>query len=88
MNYPTFIHNDNVKCFHVALQGTHKLVMMGCINFEDHALIKKRHAYEKMNVTGEMFKDEKKWGNCRKQFAFIIGIHSTMSVESAIEKLQ
>jgi len=44
----------------VAIKGTHKLVVMGCINFEDHVLIKKQWADEKMNVTGEMFKDEKK----------------------------
>ncbi len=44
----------------MAVQGTHKLVVMGHINFEDHALIKKQWAYEKMNLTGEMFKDEKK----------------------------
>jgi hypothetical protein len=37
-----FIHNDDVKCFHVVVQGTHKLVMMGCINFKDHALIKRK----------------------------------------------
>jgi hypothetical protein len=36
-----FIHNDDVKCFHIVVQGTHKLVMMDCINFEDHALIKR-----------------------------------------------
>ncbi len=34
-----FIHNDDVKCFHVVVQGTHKLVAMGHINFEDHAII-------------------------------------------------
>ncbi len=28
-----------------------KLVVMGCINFEDHALIKRWQANEKMNVT-------------------------------------
>jgi hypothetical protein len=63
MKYVMFIHNDDVKCFHVAIQGTHKLVVMGCINFKDHALIKRRWVDEKMNVMGEMFKDEKKWGN-------------------------
>jgi hypothetical protein len=35
----------------------------GCTN-EDHALIKRWWANEKMNVMGKMFKDEKKWGNC------------------------
>jgi hypothetical protein len=33
---------------------------MGRINFKDHALIKRQRADEKMSVTGEMFKDEKK----------------------------
>ncbi len=50
-----------------------------------------------MNVTGGMFKDEKKWGNHRKQFAFVVGsstcfqsfgVHSNMNAKSAIEKLQ
>jgi hypothetical protein len=45
---------------------------------------------------GGMFKDEKKWGNHWKQFAFIIGscarfqsfgVHNNMSVENVIEKL-
>jgi hypothetical protein len=36
-----FIHNDDAKCFHVAVQGTQKMVVMGCINFEDHVLIEK-----------------------------------------------
>jgi hypothetical protein len=31
------IHNDDVTCFHVAIQRTHKLVVMGNINFEDLA---------------------------------------------------
>ncbi len=60
VKYATFIHNDDVKCFHVVIQRTYKLVMMGCINFEDHALIKRRWACEKMEVTSRMFKDEKK----------------------------
>jgi hypothetical protein len=66
MKFATFIHNDDVKCFHVAVQGTHKLVVMGRINYKDHALIKRWQVNEKMTVTGEMFKDEKKWGNCQK----------------------
>jgi hypothetical protein len=40
--------------------------MMGCINFEDRALIKKWRARKKMNATSEMFKDKKKQGNCQK----------------------
>jgi hypothetical protein len=36
-----FTHNDDAKCFHMVVQGTHKLVVMGHINFKDHALIKR-----------------------------------------------
>ncbi len=32
---------------------------MGCINFEDHVLIKRQWVGKKMNVTGGMFKDKK-----------------------------
>jgi hypothetical protein len=64
MKFVTFIHNDDAMCFHVVVQGTHKLVVMGHINFKDHALIKGRQANEKRNVIGKMFKDEKKQGNC------------------------
>ncbi len=63
MKFATFIHNDDVKCFHVVIQRTHKLVVMGRINVEDHALIKRQWTDENMNVTSKMFKDEKKWGN-------------------------
>jgi hypothetical protein len=66
MKFIMFIHNDDAKCFHVEVQGTHQLVVMGRINFEDHALIKRWQAYEKMNVMGRMFKDEKKRGNHQK----------------------
>jgi hypothetical protein len=66
MKSATFIHNDDVNCFHVVVQGTHKLVMMGCINFEDHVLIKRWRACKKMNAMGKKFKDEKQQGNYRK----------------------
>ncbi len=42
MKSTTFIHNDDAKCFHVVIQVTRKLVMMGCINFKDHVLIERR----------------------------------------------
>ncbi len=80
----------------MCLYKGHKLIVMGYFNFEDHALIKRWRANEKMNVMGEMFKDEKKRGNRQKQFSFIVGsymcsrsfgVHNIMSVESAIEKL-
>ncbi len=38
MKSTTFIHNDDLKCFHVVVQGSHKLVLMGHINFEDRVL--------------------------------------------------
>jgi hypothetical protein len=50
-----------------------------------------------MNVMGKKLKNEKKWSNCRKWFLFLAesyecflsyGNHISMSVESAIEKLQ
>jgi len=41
MKFVTFIHNDDAKCFHMVVQRKHKLVVMGCINFEDHVLIKR-----------------------------------------------
>jgi hypothetical protein len=49
-----------------------------------------------MNVIGEMFNDEKKWGNHQKQFVIVVGsctrfrsfeVHSNMSVDGAIEKI-
>jgi hypothetical protein len=41
MKYVVFIHSYDVKYFHVVIQETHKLVVMGHINFEDHMLIKR-----------------------------------------------
>ncbi len=66
MKFVVFIHNDDVKCFHVNVQRTHKLVMMGRVNFEDHALIKRWWAGKKMNTMGGKFKDKKKEGNHQK----------------------
>jgi hypothetical protein len=58
------IHNDDMKCFHMAEQNIHKLVVMGRINFEDHALIKRQWASKKLNAISGMFKDKK--NNSRK----------------------
>jgi hypothetical protein len=41
MKSKTFINDDDTKCFHMVVQGTQKMVVMGRINFEDHALIKR-----------------------------------------------
>jgi hypothetical protein len=43
----------------MAVQETNKLVVMGYINFKDHALIKRQWASNKMNVMGTILKDEK-----------------------------
>jgi hypothetical protein len=34
MKCVTFIHNDDGKCFHMAVRRTHKLVVMGHINLK------------------------------------------------------
>jgi hypothetical protein len=59
MKFVAFIHNDDVKCFHVAIQGTHKPIVMGHINFENHVLIKRQWVGQKMNAINRTFKDEK-----------------------------
>jgi len=74
MKFMTFIHNDDAKCFHMAIQGTHKLVVMGRINFEDHVLIKKWQVDEKMNVSSKMFKDEKKRGIVKSNLRLLLEV--------------
>jgi hypothetical protein len=41
MESEALIFNDETKCLHVAIQGTHKFRMMACINYKDQALILK-----------------------------------------------
>jgi hypothetical protein len=41
MESQALFFNDEAKCLHMAVQGTHKLVEMGHINYKDHALIKR-----------------------------------------------
>jgi hypothetical protein len=60
MECEAFIFNDDVECLHMAIQGSHKLVMMGRINFENHALIKRWQVSKQMNATCGKFKDKKK----------------------------
>ncbi len=74
MKFAAFIHNDDLKCFHVVIQGSHKLVVMGCINIEDHALIKRQQACIKMNVMGEKLKDEKKGVTVENNFHLLLEI--------------
>ncbi len=57
--FEAFIHNDDVKRFHMVIQGKQKMVVMGHINFKEQALIKKQRASKKMNAIGGKFKDEK-----------------------------
>ncbi len=54
-----FIHNDDVMCFHMDVQGKQKVVVMGCHNFKDEPLIKRWQASQKMNATSKKLKDEK-----------------------------
>jgi hypothetical protein len=35
MQFETVIHNNDVKCFHVAILGTQKMVVIGHINFKE-----------------------------------------------------
>jgi hypothetical protein len=39
MKFEVLIHNDEEKCFHVVVEGTQKVVVMGYINFTNEALI-------------------------------------------------
>jgi len=66
MESKALIFNDEAKCLHMAVQRTHKLIVMGHINCKDHVLIKRQHVGKKMNAMGRMFKDEKKQGNHQK----------------------
>jgi hypothetical protein len=93
MESKVLIHNDEEKCFHVAVQGTQKMVVMGYINFVDEALIRRRWTSKRMNVMGGKLKDENKWGNCWNLFLFIAEscecfqssrVHRSMNAENAI----
>jgi hypothetical protein len=57
MKFVASIHNDDMKCFHVAIQDTHKLVIMGHINFGNHVLIKRcgqvKNECDKWDVQGQ-----------------------------------
>jgi hypothetical protein len=77
------IHNDDVKCFHVAVQKTHKLVVMGHINLEDHALIKRWRACKKLNVTSETFKDEKNRVTIKSNLRFLLEVVHVFKVLSS-----
>jgi hypothetical protein len=55
MRFEAFIHNDDVTCFHMVVQRTQKMVVMGRHNFEDEPLIFFKWASQKMNAIGEKF---------------------------------
>jgi hypothetical protein len=71
MKYESFIHNDDTKNLHVAIQRTQKMVVMGCINFEDHVLIKRHWVGDKMNVMSGKFKNGKKGVTIINGFHFL-----------------
>jgi hypothetical protein len=85
MKYEAFIHNGNVKCLHVAIQGTLKMVVMGCINFENQSLIKRWQANEKMNAMGGKFKNEKNDITIESGFHFLPKVVSVFKVMEIIE---
>jgi len=60
MKFEVFIHNDEVSCFHVVVQGTQTVVVMGRHNFKDELLIKRWQVGKKMNGTCRKLKDENK----------------------------
>jgi hypothetical protein len=70
MKSKSFIHNDDVKCFH---KGHKKVIMMGCNYFEDEALIKRWWKCQKINGMGRKFKDKNKLSNYQKLFSFALG---------------
>ncbi len=63
MKFEVFIHNDDVKCFHMGIQRTKKVVVMDRNNFEDEALIKRWWVSQKMNEMSGKLKDENKRSN-------------------------
>ncbi len=52
MEFEVLIHNDEEKCFHVALQETQNVVVMGYINFVDEALIRRWWTSKKNECDG------------------------------------
>ncbi len=83
MKFTTFIHNDDVKCFYVVVQGTHKLVMMGRINFKDDVLIRRQWANERMNVTSNIFVQRHE-----KEVIIESGLHLLLEVVHVFEVLE
>jgi hypothetical protein len=72
MIFKMLIHNDEVMCFHVVVQRTQKVVVMGRHNFKDEALIRRWQVGQKMNEMGRKFEEKNKRSNYRKLFSFTI----------------
>jgi hypothetical protein len=91
MRLDALIHNDEVTCFHLVVQRTQKVVVMGCHHFKDKALIKRRQACQKMNESSRKLKDENKQSNHWKLFLFTKGSYVFFGnfgvCRSMIEKL-
>jgi hypothetical protein len=67
----------------------HKLVMMGHINFEDHALIKRWQACKKMYAMGGMFKARKNKVIFKKSLClFLEVVHIFEILEFAVTWVQ
>ncbi len=58
MRFEMFIHNDEVTCFHMVIQGTKKVIVMDRHNFKDEELVKKQKATQKTNETGGKLKEK------------------------------
>jgi len=59
MKFEAFIHNDEVTCFHVVVQGLQKVIVMDRHDFKGEALIFKKWATKKTNEMNKKVKDKK-----------------------------
>jgi hypothetical protein len=60
MRFEAFIYNDEVKCFHVVIHATQRVIMMGHHSFKDRGLIKRQWATQKTNKMGKKLMDKNK----------------------------
>jgi hypothetical protein len=86
MRSKAFIHNDEATCFHVVVQVTQKMIVVGHHNFKDRALIKRRWVTQKTSKMGGKLMDKNKQGNCRKSFLFTVGGRIFLEVKVFEEK--
>jgi hypothetical protein len=52
MRFEVLIYNDEVKCFHVVIHGTQRVIVMGHHSFKDRGLIKRQWATHKNKQDG------------------------------------